>query len=516
MAKTTEIDLFTGGQGSPTTPTQAQCIELTHSGGPTDALASPSTSARSGIRAPELDADRRWNRLMSGFRQGQLESARSRVAGRRAVIASWGVLAISVAAYTIVGLVLHQPFREGARALNYFDLHVYHGAAQRLARGQDLYDASIWKGLGFTYPPFAALVLLPLAAAPFGVDHVAVTAINLVLLVWMLRRALLIPSAPNSERPRPVTAWSIAALAAGAAIWLEPVSVTLGYGQINLLIAALVVLDLSLPDHHRAKGIAIGVAAAIKLTPLLFIAYLLLAGRRRVAARATAVFAASIALTYMALPRDASAYWGHGLFLNSSRVGNAADVANQSLHGALARLSDTAQLTANGYLLIGVVVLAGLALAATAARRGDPAAGYSLTALSTLLASPISWTHHWTLIVPALLLLARRAHQRHSLKLWAATCALLALGYAYAPEQLSQVNRPLHPGPLTILTADPYALAAILALAATAAATAHTYATRRTMSSAPPNASQRSSANRRIEAPSATRTSDAISASVAD
>ena len=399
---------------------------------------------------------------------GTLTRARRVPHNRRMLLASWGALLISVIAYATVTLATHSPFHVGTRALNEFDLRVYHGAAQRLASGQNIYSARILRGLGFTYPPFAGLVFLPLALASFTVDHDAVTAINVALLIWTLRRALLIPATSISEPPRPVTAWSIAAFAGAGAIWLEPISVTLGYGQINLLIAALVVFDLSLPDDRRGKGIAIGVAAAIKLTPLLFIVYLLLSGGWRAATRAGAVFVGSIALAYALVPGDAASYWGNGRFLNTAHVGNPVDFGNQSLRGALLRLTHTSQLTAGGYLVIVVIVLAGLALAVSATRRGDRAAGYSLAALTTLLASPISWTHHWTLVVPALLLLARRAHDRRSPWLWAATGAIAVLGGAYAPEQLAHVDPLQYRGLLTIFTTDPYVLAAILTLALTA------------------------------------------------
>jgi alpha-1,2-mannosyltransferase len=412
---------------------------------------------------------------------GTRTRARSALANHGMVFASWGTLMISAAVY--LTLSMHSPFHVGARALNEFDLRVYHGAAQRLASGQNVYGPRVWRGLGFTYPPFAALVFLPLAWLAFTVDHDAVTVINVMLLIWMLRRALLIPAVPTSKTPKPMQAWAIAAFAGAGAIWLEPVSVTLGYGQINVLIAALVIFDLSLPDDRRGKGMAIGVAAAIKLTPLLFIVYLLLTGRRRAAMRASAVFAGSIALAYAVAPRDAASYWGHGRFLRTTHIGDPVDLANQSLRGALLRLSHTTQLTVVGYLVIGVVVLTGLALATRAARRGDHAAGYSLAALTTLLASPISWTHHWTLIVPAVLLLAHRAHQRRSPPLWAATGALCLLGFAYAPEQLARADLLQDRGPLTIFTTDPYVLAALLALAVTATVSAHTRLRRATTAS---------------------------------
>lgn len=380
-------------------------------------------------------------------------------------LAAWVMLAVSVVAYGVVGLIQHQPFHETAAGLRYFDLKVYRGAAERVVHGGALYATPIHDGMGFTYPPFAALLFAPLALSSITVEAFTVTAISLALLVWLLHRALLIPATwshdPEGPQPRGTRTWTVAACAAAAAIWLEPVSVTLGYGQIDLLIAALVVGDLSRPDGARGKGAGVGLAAALKLTPLMFIAYLLLSGRRRAAAWATTVFAASVAFAYAVVPGDAERFWGGGLFLDSSRVGGAADIANQSLRGMIARVDPSAHPSLESYVAIAAIALAGLLLAVRASRRGDEAAGFSLTALSVLLASPISWTHHWTLAVPALLLLARRAYEQHSRALTVATVALASLGYAYVPEWLG----PTHPrGAGSLASSNPYVLVACVAL----------------------------------------------------
>jgi len=403
----------------------------------------------------------------------------------------WVALGLSLGAYVVVGLVLHQPFHEGARALRYFDLRIYRGAAGRVVHGRLLYGAPIIDGLGFTYPPFAALLFAPLAYASTSVDAFVVTALNVLLLVWSLTRALMIPTGrgPNSVRPASgsVRTWSLAALAAAAALWLEPVSVTLGYGQIDLLICALVVFDLSRPDTAKTKGAAIGLAAAIKLTPVLFLAYLLVSGRRRPATVGTAVFLGSIAISYATLARDASRYWG-GLVLDFSRVGDVADASNQSLQGAIARLDPSAQASIASHLIVGAITLLGLTLAVRASRPGDQAAGFSLTAITALLASPISWTHHWTIAVPALLQLCRRAHQQRSRPLAAAATATALLGYSYLPEY---TEGPLkHPGLGTLLTNDPYVLAATTVLAATALALAAGLPSRQQQRRSPPQPTQ--------------------------
>ncbi|MGC9219888.1 MAG: glycosyltransferase 87 family protein [Solirubrobacteraceae bacterium] len=355
-------------------------------------------------------------------------------------VASWLLFTLSVGIYFWIWLVVrHQPFHVGPRRLRFFDLRIYLGAAWRVLRGRALYRKPIIYHLGFTYPPFAALLFTALTRLPLQTDEVLVTTGGILLLLFTARRALAIrrPSAPDS-RPvgaSPADAWALAALAAAVALWLEPVTVALGYGQIDLAVVALVVFDISLPDDSRWKGVATGLAAAIKLTPLMFLAYLLFSARVRAAARGTFTFAATIAVSFLVLPADASRYWG-ALVFRSSRVGPAADVGNQSMRGALARLLGETHPGLGVMALVGLVALAGLLLAVRASRRGDEAAGFALCAVTTLLASPVSWTHHWTLVMPALLLLAVSAPERQTPWLAAAALGGLALFGSYLPESL--------------------------------------------------------------------------------
>lgn len=425
-----------------------------------------------------LDMNTSW--ISSLSRPSRWSRAALEIASWRGGLGAWAVLAVSVAIYAVVGLVLHSPFHESTRALNYFDLKVYRGAAERVVHGGSLYAIPIHDGMGFTYPPLAALLFAPLALGSITVDILAVTAINLVLLVWLLHRALLIPIGRSDDPGRPRSTgtrpWVLAACAAAAALWIEPISVTLGYGQIDLLIAALVVGDLSRPEGARGKGAGIGVAAALKLTPLLFIPYLLLSGHRRAAAWATAVFAVSVGIAYAALPGDAARFWAGRLFMDSSRVGGAADTGNQSLRGMIARVGPSAHPSLASYIPIAAVTLLGLTLAVRASRRGDEAAGFSFTALSALLASPISWTHHWTLAVPALLLLARRAYEQRSRALAIAAAALVCLGFAYVPEWVEST----HPHrAISLANSDPYVLVACVALLGSAVLAATTARGRR-------------------------------------
>jgi alpha-1,2-mannosyltransferase len=224
-------------------------------------------------------------------------------------------------------------------------------------------------------------------------------------------------------------AWELALVTAAAAIWLEPVRSTLFYGQIDVFIAAAVLYDLTRPDTFPLKGTAIGLAAAFKLTPAIFAIYLLLTRRYRAAATAAAVFVGTVALSFAVLPRDSVYYWDIS-FLRPGRVSPPENTQNQSLLGAMSRTFHTANAGLPWLLLATLVALAGLALATQAQRRGDEARGFSLCVVTELLISPISWTHHWVLAVPALLLAALATYQyqtRHRLAALPAAIAVTAI-----------------------------------------------------------------------------------------
>jgi alpha-1,2-mannosyltransferase len=189
------------------------------------------------------------------------------------------------------------------------------------------------------------------------------------------------------------------------------VTSAIGYGQIDLLIAVLVLTDLTRGRDARWGGLLVGAAAALKLTPLIFIPYLALSERPRMAARAAGVFALSIATAFLLAPSDASGYWAHGVFDTSHVTGgghaNGRGPANQSLHGALLRLApQLSHQPAVWMAVCALVAAAGLLAAVSAARRGDEASGFVVAAVTGLLVCPVTWVHHWVIAVPGLLLLA--------------------------------------------------------------------------------------------------------------
>jgi alpha-1,2-mannosyltransferase len=224
------------------------------------------------------------------------------------------------------------------------------------------------------------------------------TGASLAALVVALWVAFGLAGVSGAEqRPRRV---GLTLGTAGLVLGLEPVMQTLGFGQINLLLMALVLVDLAQPDSRRWKGAGVGLAAAIKLTPAIFVAYLVLTRHLRAAAVACATFAATVALGFLALPASSRRFWFGGLFLNSQRVGGVAYAGNQSVNGALVRLfggvSQARPVWFAAALLIGG---GGLLIATWASRRGEELLGIATCALTALLVSPISWSHHWVWVV---------------------------------------------------------------------------------------------------------------------
>lgn len=337
------------------------------------------------------------------------------------------LLAVSAAA-------LVTEFRDYPRQLwTMLDLHIYLWGG-RLARhsGNPYGGTHQSYHLYFTYTPMAAAFF----ALFTGLKLVTVkwlmtvaSVVSLVAVLWLTLGAL----GYRRSAGRLGAALGVAALA----LWLEPVQQTLAFGQVNLVLMLIIVADLCLPDRCWFKGIGVGLAAGFKLTPLIFIPYLLLTRRFRAAAVSAGTFALTVAGSLVLLPKAAHRYWLDGLFANAQRTGNVAYVGNQSLSGALSRLLGGST-AAHPYWLAAaaVVALAGLALAAWACRRGQEMAGILTCALTGLLVSPISWSHHWVWIAPMLVVAADMALHAGSLSAprwwrWAGWLGLLAMGALY-------------------------------------------------------------------------------------
>ena len=298
------------------------------------------------------------------------------------------VLALMVAAVVAGGL-------QGG----FTDLFVYQHAGRTVLDGlPSLRPRDPVTGLTFTYPPFAALVMVPLALMPAWLAAAVWTGASvgaLAAVVVLVRRAL----------HRPAPGWLVA-LVAGGALALEPVWQNLVFGQINALIMLAVLVDLLRPDRRRS-GVLLGLAAGVKLTPLVFVVLLVLVGRRATAGRAVLAFAGTVAVGFLVAPGWATSYWTDGL-IDAGRIGPPALAHNQSVYGALTRLLDGRPQTLLWLALALPLCLAVLLVAGCWWRRGDRVLGTCLAAMAMLVASPVSWSHHWVWAVPVALALWER------------------------------------------------------------------------------------------------------------
>ncbi|MGA6167378.1 glycosyltransferase 87 family protein [Amycolatopsis magusensis] len=278
------------------------------------------------------------------------------------------------------------------------DLEVYRFGVDALWGGRDLYGALPLADAGiplpFIYPPFAAIVLSPLSAVPLGWAVVLLFAVNLVSLGVTLYAV--VRSRWSSWRG----AVAVAGVATPAALLLEPVRATFGYGQINLPLMGLVAADCLL-FRGRYRGIGVGLAAAVKLTPMAFVLFFLVRRDFRATLTAFATFGAATGLGFLVAPSASARYWFDGLG-GASGMGGTSFHTNQTVQAVLARFGlesgpATAVWLVVSALLLGLVVLA--------MRKADSAGALLVNATFALLVSPTSWSHHWVWIAPALLLL---------------------------------------------------------------------------------------------------------------
>jgi alpha-1,2-mannosyltransferase len=289
---------------------------------------------------------------------------------------------------------------------HFLDLRIYVNAVRWWADGNPLYefahDDPIQGRLGFTYPPFAALVLAPLGALGFRASivlFVAGTAVAVALTSFWLVRPI--------ARRHGVPLWFACALALPLISTLEPIRETVTFGQINMLLVMLVLTDLLivLPRWPRLAGIGIGIAAAIKLTPAIFIVYLLITRRWRAALTASATTAGATLLAAAVAWDDSWRFWTAALW-ETGRVGHTDRIANQSVFGLLARLTAPQDPNLLVWLALVLPLAAyGLWRARRAALAGDEVVGLTITGFVGGLVSPITWPHHLFWFVPALLVL---------------------------------------------------------------------------------------------------------------
>ena len=317
------------------------------------------------------------------------------------VLRGWVPALISVALAVAYGLYIALRTYE-------VDLGVYLRLGGRYVFTSHLYSFVLPNtSLPFTYPPFAALLFAPWQRTFHGVGSVQAvwTMGNLVALIGILVLSVRLVR-PALGR---MATWRLALALTLPALLLNPVLITVGFGQVNLFVTFLVMWDL-LSERRIGKrqlplGMATGLAAAVKLTPLLFLPYLVLTRRWRGALTGLLTFGACELATFVVSPASSKAYWTAAIF-KPGRAGDLSIVDNQNLWGVLDRLTHGLLPDAVMLPLLLLAAAGGLWLAAQAHRRSSPLLGVLICAATCLIVSPISWVHHMVWVVPAIIWLA--------------------------------------------------------------------------------------------------------------
>ncbi len=306
-------------------------------------------------------------------------------------MASWWFAPAMLAAMWVAGVTI-----PGSRLWpwepNMIDLDVYTRTGRLVLDGGDFFGAD---GLPWIYPPFAALLTVPFAVLPRVIAQLVWLATNVIALMAVLRRTGL-------------TSWKLSLVTTAAVLLVEPVRETLGFGQLGILLVAAAALD-SMPGPRLLgrrwlpEGWLTGVATAVKLTPAVIAVHNFFAGRRREGVTAFVVFCLATALGAVLLWQPTIYYFG-GLLAGESGMNTGMIYkTNQSVMGAWARLTGG---PSAGGLALGVAVLVlGVAASITVHHTGRAALAVALAGLTSLLASPISWSHHFVWIVPLAVLL---------------------------------------------------------------------------------------------------------------
>lgn len=283
------------------------------------------------------------------------------------------------------------------------DLDVYRLGGLAWLNGDSLYvgftGPPLDPELPFTYPPIAAVFFSGLSVVPQSLQNLLVVAAGFVALTAVCVAV--------AGEVRPALRWTVGPVAAIGALALDPVWMTFGYGQVNLFLLALVVIDCLLVKDPRWRGVLVGVAAAIKLTPAIFVLYFLVKRDRRAALTSTATFAALVLAGFLAAPKDSVQYWFHSL-LNPDRIGDMSLATNQSIRGVLRGLGLAPGTESLLWAALAAVVVA-VAVFVARRTRDDLVALFTIAAAG-LLASPVSWLHHWVWCVPVLVYLAVRGN----------------------------------------------------------------------------------------------------------
>jgi alpha-1,2-mannosyltransferase len=330
----------------------------------------------------------------------------------------------TVAAVTVIWarFFLGQLGQVHGNDLSSIDLLVYRAGGHAVLSGHSLYAADFAavnhspNGLPFTYPPFSALVFVPLAIVPVGLAKVLMVVLNAAACTTLFI-VILVAVQPSWNRLRswgaltaPISVKTASAVLASAFIFVNcvPIQDNFGYGQINLILAAAVALDILPPRVPWPRGMLVGLAVAVKLTPAVFVGYFVVTRQWRAVAVSLVSATLAVALGWLVHPSDTVRYVSSIAF-DAGRIGGLAYSSNQSVRGIIERIPALDAMRGVIWMVATalVVMLASVAIEVSR-RRGDTVAAMLSASFIGLLCSPVSWSHHWVWLPATVLYLLVR------------------------------------------------------------------------------------------------------------
>ncbi|HEX3283715.1 MAG TPA: glycosyltransferase 87 family protein [Mycobacterium sp.] len=318
------------------------------------------------------------------------------------------------------------------------DIDVYRMGGRAWLDGRPLYDdgtmfeTQAGLELPFTYPPLAAIVFAPFAVLPLPVASTAITVTTFVLLivstVIVLTHLDVWQTTSVTTEPAWLRrCWLAAAIVAPAVVYLEPIRANFDFGQINVVLMTLVIADCVPRKTPWPRGILLGVAIALKLTPAVFLLYFVLRRDTRALVVTAASAAVATVVGFVFAWRDSLQYWTDTV-RNTDRIGTATLNTNQNIAGTLARLGLGEGERFGLWALLCVVVLGVTIWAARRLlRTGEPILALICVAMFGLVVSPVSWSHHWVWALPTVLVCTVVAYRRRNALLGVVTAAGVAL-----------------------------------------------------------------------------------------
>ena len=304
------------------------------------------------------------------------------------------------------------------------DFAAYSGAAHFLASGLSPYagfDGGTIVMSGFDYPPFTAAVLRWLAALDAHWEQV----------VWLLiSLSALLGGAVITARSLLPATWPRSRLAVLVALAFPPATYNLWHGQINTIIFLLLAVALHdyLAGHRVRCGLILGIAAGVKLAPIVLLLLLVRRGWWRGAIAGAAAAAGTVAFGVLALGWPVTHQYLTSVLPVLSRDNGW--IYNQSWNGVVSRLAEHSVLGPDAGAawvrpLVVLLIVATVAVLAASVRRGERTraergAEFAVGIVAMLLVGTITWYPiqvHVLIAVAAAVALARERGV-HARALW--------------------------------------------------------------------------------------------------